>query len=87
MWICFKIKVFCNFVPENVLDLFPIYEYNRYDVFSVQFYSFRTAVFLVVKQKTSVLKLINHLIFYIYGWEKEVPRYENDISAKEKIQI
>ena len=24
---------------------------------------------------------------YIYGWEKEVPRYENDISAKEKIQI
>ena len=52
-------------------------------------------MFLVVKQETLKQSYvtaferteINHLIYFIYGWEKEVPRYENDISAKEKIQI
>lgn len=70
LWIGCDYAVFQGISAENLLDLFRIYEYNRYDVFSVRICAHS---FLAVKQRHQrFIKEIKYLIFHIYGWEKEV---------------
>ena len=70
LWIGCDYAVFQGISPENLLDLFLIYEYNRYDVFNVRICAHS---FLAVKQEHQrSIQEIKYLIFYIYGWEKEV---------------
>jgi len=72
LWIWLKQAVYNNFTGEKQLDLFLIYEYNRYDIYA----SIMKCLYIDLAN--------NYLIFYIYGWEKEVPDMKMTFQPKKR---
>ncbi len=72
LWIWLKQAVFDHFEAEKQLDLFLIYEYNRYDIYA------SLILYLCIDLAN------DYLIFYIYGWEKEVPDMKMTFQPKKR---